>query len=176
MAVHRPESGHSSDRVIPGPASYVLPRVRPDQEGDPCGHKSDREHASRLDRVLLVELAAAGDFAEIEEPLLHRREHPNGSVIAAERARTGQTSNDSLRRGSIRVVVGAFRQRIRVVQLPSLRPRFGLRCPTREHIHSLAVALGWAARHGRIIGGELKIVTRELVSEALAGPKSPNSD
>ena len=43
----------------------------------------------RADRVLLVGLAAAGDFAEIEEPLLHRREHPNGSVIAAERARTG---------------------------------------------------------------------------------------
>ncbi len=129
----------------------------------------------RSDQVLLVELAAAGDFVEIEEPLLLRREHPHGSVISAERARTGADVERQL---------AAWFDPSRGRRFPATNTRCAiafaaatLRTPMSylEHVRSLSVALGWAARHGRTIGGELKIVARELGPRAGAGLNTPNS-
>ena len=130
----------------------------------------------RADRVLLVELAAAGEFAEIGEPLLHRREHPDGSVISAERDHVGSEVERQL---------AAWFDPSRGRRFPATDTRCAiafvaatLRTPMsyREHARSLAVALGWGARRRRIIGGELRIVTREFVSQVRDGPSLHNSD
>lgn len=129
----------------------------------------------RSDQLLLVELALLGSFAEIEAPLFLRREHDDGSVIAAERAATGPELERRL---------AAWFDPKRGKRFPATTTRLGLGycraamtspLPPREKARAMARIGGWWRRHARIIGGEVKILARERTAILVAGLRGSRS-
>ena len=121
----------------------------------------------RSDNLLLVQLALKGPFIEVNEDLFLRRKHDEGSVVAAERA-GGQGPK-------IERILAAWYDPKRGERFPATVTRLGLgylravlRTPMSadEKIKALRIVAGWIARHGRVIGGEIKIVMREQLGVA----------
>ncbi|MFQ1701348.1 glycosyltransferase family 2 protein [Loktanella agnita] len=118
----------------------------------------------RSDKLLLVELALKGAFAEVPEPLFLRREHAAGSVISAE----GAANAAELER---RLAHWFDPQKGNFFPATTTRLGWGylravLRTPMRagQKWGCTKTLLGWARQHFRIIGGEIKIVLRERLS------------
>jgi len=115
----------------------------------------------RSDNLLLVELALLGGFVELQDGLYLRREHDEGSVIAAEKAAQGADLERHLahwfdpRKGK------KFPATVRRLGLGYLRAVLRTPMSADERARCLSLVAGWIARHGRIIGGEAKIVIKE---------------
>ena len=120
----------------------------------------------RSDHLLLVELALKGRFLEIEEPLFLRREHDDGSVISAEKAATGTDVEKLLAAWFDPSKGGRFPATATRLGLGYLRGALRTSMPAAEWLACQRIALGWLARHWRIIGGECKIVLREKLSRS----------
>lgn len=127
-------------------------------------HTSLIANLPRSDHLLLVELALKGRFLEIEEPLFLRREHDDGSVIAAEKAATGVDVEKLLAAWFDPRKHGKFPATATRLGVGYLRGAFRTSMPPSEWLACQRIALGWLARHWRIIGGECKIVLRERFS------------
>lgn len=118
----------------------------------------------RSDKLLLVELALHGPFLELSEPLFLRREHDEGSVIAAEAASSAGELERQLaswfdpQRGkwfpatNSRLGAGYFRAAL------------GTPMPLSERLAALRVIAGWCRRNVRIIGGEMKTIILERLT------------
>ena len=115
----------------------------------------------RSDNLLLVELALLGGFVELQDGLYLRREHDEGSVIAAEKAAQGADLERHLahwfdpRKGK------KFPATVTRLGLGYLRAVLRTPMSAEEKARCLSLVAGWIARHGRIIGGEAKIVIKE---------------
>ena len=123
----------------------------------------------RSDMLLLVELALKGGLLPLDAELFLRREHDEGSVIAAERvAPESFTQREKLlaawydpRRGErfpatwTRLGIGYFRA---VLRTPM---------PLTQKLKTLNIVAGWFVRNGRNIAGEIKIVLGESLSGSL---------
>jgi len=129
--------------------------------------RSALEHTSlianmpRSDNLLLVELALLGGFAELEGELYLRREHDEGSVIAAEKAARGADIERQLAQWFDPKKGKKFPATVTRLGLGYLRAVLRTPMPVEERARCLSLVAGWLARHGRIIGGEAKIVVKE---------------
>lgn len=115
----------------------------------------------RSDKLLLVELALAGPFVDVEPLLFLRREHESGSVISAEQAATGADRERLLAAWFDPSRGNFFPATLSRLGLGYLRATLRAPQPLGERLRSLKVVAGWAARHARALGGEAKIVIRE---------------
>jgi hypothetical protein len=115
----------------------------------------------RSDVLLLVQLALKGPFIEVNQDLFLRRQHEESSVAAAEKAGRGV---------QVERLLAAWYDPARGKRFPATVTRLGLGylravahtpMSIKEKIRALRIIAGWIGRHGRVIGGEIKIVIRE---------------
>ncbi len=118
----------------------------------------------RSDTLLLVELALQGPFVELADALFLRREHPDGSVISAEKAARGPELERLLAAWFDPSSGHRFPATVTKLGLGFLRAVARTPMPATERLRCMRVAAGWIARNTRIIGGEMKIVVRERLS------------
>jgi hypothetical protein len=115
----------------------------------------------RSDNLLLVELALLGVFIDVEDELFLRREHDEGSVIAAEKAAHGADIERHLAQWFDPRSGKRFPATVSRLGLGYLRAVLRTPMPPEEKIKCMRIVAGWMARHGRIIGGEAKIAVKE---------------